>query len=79
LFIREDQPNTHTTWHQPFTDLERIEKTVHFTLSQAVTGICTAGDIQGLPQVWAAFLWEPSTRHTACRRISNLNRSKFKV
>jgi predicted aldo/keto reductase-like oxidoreductase len=50
----EDHPKTHTTWYQPFSDPEMIEKAVHFTLSQNVNGICTAGDIQVLPQVLAA-------------------------
>ncbi len=47
----EDKPKTHTTWYQPFSDPEMIEKAVHFSLSQDVTGICTAGDINVLPHV----------------------------
>jgi len=46
-----NQPHTHTTWYQPFSDQEMIQKGVDFVLSQGVTGICTAGDITVLPMV----------------------------
>jgi aryl-alcohol dehydrogenase-like predicted oxidoreductase len=47
-------PHNYTTWYQPFDDLEKIQQAVNFTLSQPVTGICTAGDIQILPLVLQA-------------------------
>jgi len=50
----EDKPKTHTTWYEPISDSTMIEKAVHFVLSQDVTGICTAGDIQVLPHVLEA-------------------------
>ncbi len=50
----EDKPKTHTTWYEPFTDAEMVEKAVHFALSQDVIGICTAGDVQVLPKVLQA-------------------------
>lgn len=44
-----ERPKTHTTWYEPFTDLEHIQQAVNFALSQDVTGLCTAGDRQVLP------------------------------
>jgi aryl-alcohol dehydrogenase-like predicted oxidoreductase len=32
------------TWYEPFSDFEQIQKAVNFSLSQGVTGLCTAGD-----------------------------------
>jgi predicted aldo/keto reductase-like oxidoreductase len=49
-----DLPKTHSTWYQPFEDVEMIRKAVHFVLSQDVTGICTVGDIGVLPVVLEA-------------------------
>jgi aryl-alcohol dehydrogenase-like predicted oxidoreductase len=49
-----DQPQTHITWYQPFTDPERIQDGVNFALSQDVTGLCTVGDPQLLPLVLQA-------------------------
>lgn len=46
----EDE-HTHHTWYRPFTDPEMIQKGVNFVLSQKVTGLCTAGDLQVLPTV----------------------------
>ncbi len=48
------QSHSYTTWYQPFDDLENIQQAVNFTLSQAVTGICTAGDVRILPLVLQA-------------------------
>ncbi len=45
---------THTTWYEPFTQMDQIQSAVNFVLSHAVTGICTAGDIQLLPLVLKA-------------------------
>jgi aryl-alcohol dehydrogenase-like predicted oxidoreductase len=47
-------PQNYTTWYQPFDDPEKIQQAVNFTLSQPVTGICTAGDIHLLPLVLQA-------------------------
>ena len=44
-----DKPRTHGTWYEPLDQLEQIEPAVHFSLSQAVSGLCTAGDIKVLP------------------------------
>jgi len=48
------QTKNYTTWYQPFDDPEKIQQAVNFTLSQPVTGICTAGDVQILPIVLQA-------------------------
>jgi predicted aldo/keto reductase-like oxidoreductase len=42
---------THNTWYKPFTEAEHIQAAVNFSLSQDVTGLCTAGDITVLPLV----------------------------
>jgi aryl-alcohol dehydrogenase-like predicted oxidoreductase len=44
----------YTTWYQPFDDPKEIQQAINFTLSQPVTGICTAGDIHLLPVVLQA-------------------------
>jgi predicted aldo/keto reductase-like oxidoreductase len=44
-----ERQKTHNTWYEPFTDMEDIQKSVNFVLSQDVTGLCTAGDLQLLP------------------------------
>ncbi len=49
-----DQPHTHTTWYRPFDDRDHIQLAVNFVLSQAVSGICTAGDTKVLPLVLEA-------------------------
>jgi aryl-alcohol dehydrogenase-like predicted oxidoreductase len=46
-----EQPQTHSTWYQPFGEPEMIQKGIDFVLSQDVCGICTAGDITVLPMV----------------------------
>lgn len=46
-----DKPKKNTTWYEPFVDREWIQKTVDFTLSQPITGICTAADVGVLPLV----------------------------
>jgi len=46
-----EQPQTHSTWYQPFSEPEMIQKGVDFVLSQDVCGICTVGDITVLPMV----------------------------
>lgn len=46
----EDE-HSYTTWYRPFNDPENIQSAVNFTLSQDVTGICTAGDTNLLPLV----------------------------
>ena len=49
-----EQPKTHSTWYQPFTDAEHIQQAVNFVLSQDITGLCTAGDTRLLPLVLRA-------------------------
>lgn len=46
-----EKPKTATTWYEPFSDMENIQRAVNFALSYNVTGICTAGDIRLLPLV----------------------------
>ena len=49
-----DKEKTHTTWYEPFSEMDKIQQAVNFVLSHAVTGICTAGDIHLLPMVLKA-------------------------
>ena len=46
-----EKPKTHTTWYEPLTEKEWIQKGIDFALSQPVTGICTAGDVSLLPDI----------------------------
>ena len=47
-------PKTNNTWYRPFTKAERIQQAVNFVLTQDVTGICTAGDLDVLPHLLQA-------------------------
>lgn len=49
-----ERTKTHNTWYEPFADPEMIQKAVNFALSQKVTGLCTAGDVNVLPLVLQA-------------------------
>jgi aryl-alcohol dehydrogenase-like predicted oxidoreductase len=44
-----DKPKTHSSWYQPFDTMEDVEPAVHFSLSQPVSGLCTAADVKVLP------------------------------
>jgi aryl-alcohol dehydrogenase-like predicted oxidoreductase len=44
-----DRQHDYHMWYEPFTEMEMIQKAVNFTLSQGVTGICTAGDYRIVP------------------------------
>jgi aryl-alcohol dehydrogenase-like predicted oxidoreductase len=46
-----EKEQTHTTWYEPFPDMDQIQRAVNFVLSHDVTGLCTAGDIHLLPLV----------------------------
>ncbi len=46
-----NKQKTHTTWYQPFTERKWIQKSINFTLSQPITGICTAADVTLLPAI----------------------------
>ncbi|MCJ7624292.1 MAG: aldo/keto reductase [Anaerolineaceae bacterium] len=46
-----DKQKSHTTWYQPFTEMDEIQTAVNFVLSQEVTGLCTAGDTSLLPKL----------------------------
>jgi aryl-alcohol dehydrogenase-like predicted oxidoreductase len=46
-----EKEKTHTTWYEPFSQMEEIQKGINFVLSHDVTGVCTAGDITVLPLV----------------------------
>jgi aryl-alcohol dehydrogenase-like predicted oxidoreductase len=48
------QEKVFDTWYHPFTDLEDIQASINYVLSQGVTGICTAGDTRLLPKVLQA-------------------------
>ncbi len=43
--VWRDAPHTQTTWYVPFVEPEKIQTAINFALSQDVTGICTAGDV----------------------------------
>ncbi len=49
-----DKERTATTWYEPFSGMELIQKGINFVLSHNVTGICTAGDTGLLPLVLKA-------------------------
>jgi predicted aldo/keto reductase-like oxidoreductase len=49
-----DKPQKNTTWYEPFVEKDWIRKSVHFALSQPITGICTAGDVSLLPAILEA-------------------------
>ncbi len=57
-----EREKIHTTWYRPFTDLEWIQQSVNFVLSQPVTAICTVADVTLLPLVV-----------DACEKYSPLN------
>jgi predicted aldo/keto reductase-like oxidoreductase len=44
-----EKPQKYHMWYEPFEEMEKIQQAVNFTLSQAVTGVCTAGDYRLLP------------------------------
>ena len=46
-----EKEKTHTTWYEPFSRMDEIQKGINFVLSHDVTGVCTAGDIRLLPLV----------------------------
>ena len=48
---KENEEKTFSTWYKPFSSQEEIQKSVNFTLSQKVTGICMAGDTSLLPLI----------------------------
>ncbi len=55
-----DRPKTHSTWYEPFTDQKIIDRAVAFVLSQAVTTLCSVGDVKVLPKfLLAADRYEP--------------------
>jgi len=49
-----EKEKTATTWYEPFSQQDEIQRAVNFALSYEVTGLCTAGDIQTLPMVLKA-------------------------
>jgi aryl-alcohol dehydrogenase-like predicted oxidoreductase len=44
-----DRPQSYDTWYEPFDDMDMVQQGIDFALSQDVTGICTAGDVNLLP------------------------------
>jgi len=49
-----EKEKTHTTWYEPFSRMDEIQKGINFVLSHDVTGVCTAGDTGVLPLVLKA-------------------------
>ena len=49
-----ERPHTHQTWYEPFSDPADIQQAVNFALSQEISGLCTAGDLQVLPLILQA-------------------------
>ncbi|HEX9972591.1 MAG TPA: aldo/keto reductase [bacterium] len=49
-----DKQKKNTTWYEPFIEKGWIQKSVHFALSQPITGICTAGDVSLVPDILEA-------------------------
>ncbi len=49
-----DREKTYTTWYEPFSDQETIDRAVQFVLSKPVTTLCSAGDVTILPKVLEA-------------------------
>jgi len=70
-----DRPQTHTTWYDPITGPEMLQKGVSFALSQeGVTGICTAGDVSLLPAlIQAAENFTPMPPADQQRLIASAN------
>jgi aryl-alcohol dehydrogenase-like predicted oxidoreductase len=60
-----DKHQNYHMWYEPFDDMEMIQKGVNFTLSQEITGVCTAGDYRILP-----------LSLEACKNFKHLNRDE---
>jgi hypothetical protein len=45
-----ERSKTYTTWYEPFADFKTIQQGVNFALSQDVSGLCTAADVDILPK-----------------------------
>lgn len=46
-----DHERTHATWYRPFVEPEKVRQAVAFVLSQPVTTLCSAGDVNILPRI----------------------------
>ncbi len=68
-----EKQKTNTTWYQPFTEKEWIQKGINFALSQPITGICTAGDVSLLPAILDA--WENFTKLSALEQSELISRA----
>jgi aryl-alcohol dehydrogenase-like predicted oxidoreductase len=49
-----DREHTHTTWYEPLTDQNEIDRAVAWSLNLPITTICTAGDATVFPKIVAA-------------------------
>jgi len=49
-----DKPKTHSTWYEPLTEQDEIDKAVHWVLSRPNLFLNTVGDITVLPKVLEA-------------------------
>ncbi|MGE5223180.1 MAG: aldo/keto reductase [Omnitrophica WOR_2 bacterium] len=69
-----DQKHFADTWYTPFDSPEMIQQAVNFSLSQDVTGLCTAGDVKILPLFLEAC--EHFTPMRGEQQAEMLNRAK---
>ncbi len=46
-----ERDRTYTTWYKPFETQKTIDRSIHFVLSQEITGLASAGDVTLLPKI----------------------------
>jgi aryl-alcohol dehydrogenase-like predicted oxidoreductase len=71
-----ERPRTHSSWYEPFDQLEEIQPAVNFSLSQpGVTGLCTAGDVKVLPLFLRACAdYQPLTPEEQAELVASAGR-----
>lgn len=73
--VWRDAPHTATTWYVPFVERDEIQTAINFVLSQDVTGICTAGDVNLLPLLLQACEnFEPMSERAQAELIATAHR-----
>lgn len=61
-----DREPTHTTWYEPLTDQDEIDRAVNWALDQPVTTLCSSGDLAVFPRIVdAAERYRPGTGSAA--------------
>jgi aryl-alcohol dehydrogenase-like predicted oxidoreductase len=60
-----DKPHHATTWYEPLTEQDEIDKAVHFVLSQPGIFLNTSGDIHVMPKVLSAVSRYNAKMHAA--------------